>query len=77
LVDDLGLAQALPEQIQVPLRCGDPPARFLLERVENVQDALEANGVDGAISVAVVVVAKLQDAGAETLEGLGAGRMLS
>jgi hypothetical protein len=77
LVDDLGLAQALPEQVQVPLRGGDPFGRFLLERVEDVQDALEADRVDGAIGIAVKVVANLQDAAAETLEGLGAGRMLS
>jgi hypothetical protein len=54
-----------------------PLGRFLLERVEDIQDALEADRVDGAISVAVEVVANLQNAAAETLEGLGAGRMFS
>jgi hypothetical protein len=48
-----------------------------LERVENVQDSLEADHVDGAIGVTVKVVANLQDPTAETLEGFGAGRMFS
>ena len=69
-MDDLGLAQSLPDKVEVPLRGGDPLGRFLLERVEHVQDALEADRVDGTISVAVEVVANLENTAANPLSGL-------
>lgn len=72
-MDGFGLAQSLPHQIKVSLWCGDSLARFLLERVEDVQDAREAHRVDGAIGIAVEIIANLQHTTAEAFEGLGAG----
>jgi hypothetical protein len=69
-VDALGLAQALADQVKVSLWRGDPLGRFLLEHMQDVQGALEADRVDGAIGIAIEVVANLQDAAAKTLQGL-------
>ena len=54
----------------VPLRGCSPAGRFFLERVQDVQDALEAYRVDGSIGIAVKVVANLQNS-AQTLQRLG------
>jgi hypothetical protein len=51
-VDGLGLAQALPDQIEVSPWCRDALGRFLLERMKDVQDARKANRVDGTVGVA-------------------------
>jgi hypothetical protein len=53
----------------VSLRDGNPARRFLLEGVQDVQDALKAHGVDGSIRVAVKIIADFEDP-AKTLEGL-------
>jgi hypothetical protein len=76
-VDGLSLAQAFPDEIKVSLRRCDALGRFLLERVEDVQDALEPYRVDRAVGVAVEVVANLQNAAAKTFEGLGARGMVA
>ena len=76
-VSGLGVAQALPNQLEVSLGCGDPLGRFLLERMKDVEDTLEAHRVDRAISVAVEVVANFQDAAAKALQGLRVRGMLA
>ena len=58
-MNGLGLAQALLDEVEVALGGGDPPGGFLLERMEDVQHALHAHRVDGAIGIAVEVVANL------------------
>ena len=52
----------------MPLRGSNPAGRFLLKGVQDVQDALKANGIDGPVCIAVEVVADLKNP-AKTLEG--------
>jgi hypothetical protein len=58
-VNGLSFAQALPDQINVSLRGSNPARGFLLERVEDVQDALKTRCVDGPVGIPVEVVANL------------------
>ena len=76
-MDRLGVTQALPDKVQVPLRSRNPLGGFFLKRMEDVQHALEANGVDGAVSVAIEIVSNLKDVAAKALEGLRVRRMIS
>jgi hypothetical protein len=76
-MNDLGLTQSLPDQIEMPLWGRDPPGGLLLENVEHIKHALEANGVDSAIGVAVKIIANLKHAAAETFERFRAGRMIA
>jgi len=76
-VNGLGLAQAPPEQIEVPLWGGNPLCGFLLEHVEHIQDALKAHGIDGAVGVAIEVVANLDNSTAEAFEWLRVGGMVA
>ena len=75
-MNDFSLAQALPDQVEMQLRGGNPPCGFFLERVQHIQHALEANGIDGAISVAAETVANFKNAAPESLERLRACRMI-
>jgi hypothetical protein len=59
----------------VSLRGSYPAGGFFLERVQDVQDALETHRLDGPIGIAVKVVANLQNS-AQTLQWLGAMWML-
>jgi hypothetical protein len=45
-VDGLGVAQALLDQVYVPLRSCYSAWRLFLERVQDVQDALKTHRVD-------------------------------
>ena len=74
-MNDLGLAQALLDQVEMQLRGGNPLGGFFLERVKHVQHALEADRVDGAIGITVDAFANLKNAAAESFERLCAGRM--
>jgi hypothetical protein len=67
-VNGLGVLEALPDQFNVSLRSGNPARRFLLESVQDVQDALKSHGVDGPVRIAVEIVADFEDP-AKTLEG--------
>jgi hypothetical protein len=75
-MDDLGIAQALSDQVHVPLRRGYSAGRLLLERVQDVQDALKTHRVNGPVGIAVKIVANLQNP-AQALQGLGVTRMVS
>ncbi len=74
-MNDLGLAQALLDQVEMRLRGGNPLGGFFLERVKDIQHALETNRVDGAICIAIGAFANLKNAAAKSLQGLGAGGM--
>jgi hypothetical protein len=67
-VNGLGVLQALPDQFDVSLRGGYPARRFLLKRMQDVQDALKPHGIDGPVCIAVEVVADFEDP-AEAFEG--------
>src|SRR6266446_4832156 len=60
-------------------RCGVaiPFCGFLLEHVEHIQDALKAHGIDGAVGVAIEVVANLDNSTAEAFEWLRVGGMVA
>ncbi len=74
-MNDLGLTQALPDQIEMSLWGGNPLCRFFLERMEDIQHALETNGVDRPVGVAVEVIANLENSASEALQRLRAGWM--
>ena len=75
-MNDLGLAQALLDQVEMQLRGAIPLVEgVFLERVKDVQHALEADRVDGAIGITVDAFANLKNAAAESFERLCAGRM--
>lgn len=76
-MNDLGLAQALADQIEMLFRGGDPLRRFLLERVKDIQHVLETNRVNGAISVAANALANLENAAAKSLQRLRADWMVA
>ena len=74
-MNGLGVLQALPDQLNVSLRSGNPARRFLLKGVQDVQDALKAHGIDGPIRIAVEIIADFEDS-AKTLEGLRVAWMI-
>ncbi len=66
------------DEIDVGARCLDACFRLLLEGVNDVDRGAEADGVDGAVGVAVVGFNQFDDAAAEPLEGfvrVDAGRV--
>ena len=60
-------------------RCGVaiPLVDFLLECMENVEHALETNGVYGAIGVTIEVIADLNNAAAKAFQSLRTGGVFS
>jgi len=76
-MEGLRFAQSLRDQIKVSLRRGDPLGRFLLERMEDIQNSVEANRVDGAKGATFEVVTNLQNTTAEALKGLGVCRTVT
>jgi hypothetical protein len=57
--------------IDVELPCPDAVWRLLLKGVQHMHDLLEANRVDGAVGVFVVVLDHFEHARALTLPGFG------
>jgi hypothetical protein len=51
-----GLLEPLPDQRHLVARCCNTLLRFLLEGVEDVDNACEADGVDGSIGFVIVVI---------------------
>jgi len=76
-MNDLGLAQALFDQVEMQLRGGNPLGGFFLERVQDIQHSLEANRVDGAICLAAGTFANLKNAATKSLKRLRASRMVA
>ncbi len=76
-MNDLGLAQALFDQVEMQLRGGNPLGGFFLERVQDIQHSLEANRVDGAIGLAAGTFANLKNAATKSLKRLRASRMVA
>jgi hypothetical protein len=60
-VDGLGGAQALPDEVNVPLRSGYSARRLLLKRMQDIQDALKPDGIDGPVGIAVKIMPDLQN----------------
>jgi hypothetical protein len=75
-MNDLSIAQTLPDQVDVPLRSGDSARGFLLKGMQDIQHALEPNCVDRSLGIAVKVVPNLENP-AEPSEGLGVARMIA
>jgi hypothetical protein len=55
-VDGLGVAQALPDEVNVPLRSGYSASGLLLKRMQDIQDALKPDGIDGPEGIAVKII---------------------
>ena len=75
-MDDLGIAQAVPDQFDMSLWRCDPARRLLLERMQHVKNAFKSRQVDSAIGVAVKIVPDFKDTG-ETLQRLCIARVLA
>ena len=54
-METFGLSQTAADEVNVPLGHGDTPLRFLLEGVQDVDRLPEADRVDGAPRVAIMV----------------------
>jgi hypothetical protein len=76
-VNGLGVAQTLSDQVKMSLRGCHAARRLLLESMEHVQDALEADRVDSAIRIALEIVANPKHAACDALQRLCVGRMLA
>ena len=76
-MNNFGFAQPLSDQIEVALRRRYSPGGLLLECMENVEHALETNGVYGAISIAIEVIADLNNAAAKAFQSLRTGGVFS
>src|SRR4051794_33122670 len=67
-----GPLQARLDQVDIPLRSCDAFLRFLLKGMQDVDNAGESDGVDGAVRVAVEVIDDLEDTPAtKSFECLG------
>lgn len=54
----------------------DPAPGFLLERMQHIHGAAEANGINSPVGISVGILCQLKDTAAKTGETLGRGRML-
>jgi hypothetical protein len=75
-VNDLSIAQTLPDQVDVPLRSGNSTRGFLLKRMQDIQHALEPYRVDRPVGIAFKIVPNLKNP-AEPFERFGVARMIA
>jgi hypothetical protein len=75
-VNDLSIAQTLPDQVDVPLRSGNSARGFLLKGMQDIQHALEPYRVDRPVGIAFKIVSNLKNP-AEPFEGFGVARMIA
>jgi hypothetical protein len=59
------------DEVNIRLGGANARGRLLLERVKDVEDALEANCIDRTVGVAIEALDELEDASAFTLPWLG------